>query len=681
VGDFCALLLFAATAFAQPLAPDDAVAAMQRGDFATAERELRRQVSAHPEDALALSLLGSALDNLKRIPEAGVFHERAIAQAPRSPDVLNNYAAHLWLAGDFAASRKAYERVLAVDSAHAAANLQLARIALQDRDGRAALLHLDRLPPDDPQLLQPRLDALSLAGEYARAEALCETTLRSDPANFALLYNLGVIATYAGHADRAREALEAALRTRPGDVEALVALGRAHAAARQWEPALRTLAQAAKVDPARADVQKLLAVTLTEIGALDDAEAAWRRYVALEPADDAARRELSYLAAQRGDLEPGIRGLEEYVVKHPKDAVGHYQLGQAQRAVDSTKAFRAFDQALKVDPQFLPARAARGSLYYQEGKPGQAVRDLEAVVAARPNDAESLDRLGQSYAALDRHADAVRVLRRAAELAPGESKVLLHLGRALAESGKAEESQAVLERFRRLGPEKKKQVPAGLVDYLGMSDEQRRADLRSRVEKEVRERPDDAAARVARLKLVIEDRGWERLPEALRDLPEAALGDAGRALLGARRRAEAIAVFERLPKAQRPPEYLLLTGDLAAALQSSPARPDFYVTAASVRPDDALAILERGARLFPANREVLLLHACTLELAGRSAAGRLGEIEARWPEWYPVWVVKALVAKDSAEALRDFEMAAALGAPPAVRSLDLRMVLAGELIP
>ena len=54
-----------------------------------------------------------------------------------------------------------------------------------------------------------------------------------------------------------------------------------------------------------------------------------------------------------------------------------------------------------------------------------------------------------------------------------------------------------MDRFRRLGPSAKNGVPAGLVEFLGLSPEQRRADYRSRVEKAVRDHPDDAAAQLA----------------------------------------------------------------------------------------------------------------------------------------------------------------------------------------
>src|ERR1035441_2465451 len=181
------------------------------------------------------------------------------------------------------------------------------------------------------------------------------------------------------------------------------------------------------------------------------------------------------------------------------------------------------------------ARAARGSLYYQAGKPESAVGDLELVASRQPDDAVNLDRLGQTYQALDRMADAVRVLRRAAELAPEDSKTLLHFARALADAGQTEESKVVMDRFRQLGPEQKKSVPAGLVEYLSLTPAQRHADYRARVEKAVRDHPEDPDAQVAYLKLLIEDGNARQAATAAKRVaslqPAAAvLADAGRAL-------------------------------------------------------------------------------------------------------------------------------------------------------
>jgi tetratricopeptide (TPR) repeat protein len=773
----CAAVLLGQSTDPSPAARD-AIAAMQRGDFPSAERTLREELAAHPDDAIVLSLLGATLDNLQRIPEATAFHTRAVAKAPRHIDVLTSYAAHLSMAGNPDEARRVYLRVIAIDPAQYVANLQLARLALKQRNGPDTLHYLDRLPAnqrENPPALLLRLEALYLSGatalgdqlsvrlaetaktdanlilpvisalmsvrQYEKAEILSETALKTFPDNFSALHNLGVVATYAKHYGRAREVLEAALRQQPRNVDVLYALARANEELKQPETAVGLLAQAAKLDPARADVQKLLALTTSELSALDDSAAAWDRYLKLVPDDDTARRERSYTAAQMGHVEQGIAGLEWFLARHPADVRGHYELGMAQRSLDSSKALAHFDKALQLDANYVPARTARGSLYYQEGKSEPAVKDLEIASALRPDDAAALDRLGQAYQALDRTADAVRVLRRAAELAPADSRTLLHFARALADAGSIEESKTVMERFRALGPEKQRTLPAGLVEYLSLTEEQRHADYRARVEKEVGAHPDDAAARVAWLKLLIEDANWDRVREAARTVaalkPGApVLADAGRALLSGgqyglardllKQAASsapspqiqldlAVAVFrggdtvqalqemEAIPESARAGEYYLAharmfrasgkASEAAAALDralvSAPARLDFFLQAAVFLAEnnqfpDALRFLDQGTRLLPGNREILLLRACALELSARSkeAEGLLTEIQGRWPEWYPGWVAHGIVLRNhnqSEGARRALETAAALAAPADRLGVDLKGILSGAL--
>ena len=56
----------------------EAVTALQRGDFAGAEQILRAEVAAHPDEAIALSLLGVALDGQKK----GAGGRRVSSKAP-----------------------------------------------------------------------------------------------------------------------------------------------------------------------------------------------------------------------------------------------------------------------------------------------------------------------------------------------------------------------------------------------------------------------------------------------------------------------------------------------------------------------------------------------------------------------------------------------------------------------
>ena len=554
---------------------------MQRGDFRAAEQKLRPEVAAQPNDAAALSLLGVALDNQNQFREAAEFHRRAVAAAPRSADILNNYGNHLVASGEDAAARDVFLKAIAVDPANVNANVQLARQSLKRKNGAEALRYLKRLPAGQlaaPNVALVQLEALYLAGEGAQADALAaqlSAAVQGDagmsfslglalansgrfeqaellfgrvlavaPADFNVLVNLGTVAASAGHYERAREVFETASRQQPQNVEVLFRLASVHYELKQSQAAALLLAQAAKLAPRRADIQKLLALTATALNALEDAMGAWDAYLKLAPDDDFARRDRAYTMVRMGRVENGIAELEPFLKRHPGDAVGHYQMGIAQGQTDPVQGLAHLDRAVALKPDFAAALSARGALYYQQGKPEAANcgsgkrRQAAARRRYQPGPA------GSNLSGADRAADAVRVLRRAAELEPGESRIQLHFARALADAGQTGESKVVMERFRQLGPAPKNGVPAGLVEFLGMSPVQRRADYRSRVEKAVRDHPDDAAAQLAWLKLLLEDGSVEQASALARRIVELkpgadVLADGGRALLQAKQYAPA----------------------------------------------------------------------------------------------------------------------------------------------
>ena len=699
----------------------DAIAALGRGDFALAEQTAREEIRLHPEDSQAWSVLGVALDGRKQFAAAEEAHRRAVAGAPRSADILNNYANHELAAGRAEAAAATYRRVLALDPGHVNSSIQLARLALREKDGAGALRRLDRLPAgerDAPAVASLRLAARALggdrtayesargnlglsftagvaladAGQFGPAEDFLSLALALAPSDFNVLFNLGAVAAQAGHANRACEVLEAARRQQPDNVDVLYYLAFADRALGRREDAVAALAHAGKLAPNRADIQKLLAVTTADLAALDDSAAAWDRYLRLVPDDDGARRERAFLDVEMGKVDHGLAGLRAYTVRHPSDAQGYYELGLAESKDDPAQALPHLSEALRRQPDLAGARAARGGLYYQMGKPEAALPDLEAAAAMRPDDPDSLDRLGQTYIALDRTPDAVRVLRRASTLAPDDPKIELHFARALADAGAASESKAAMERFRRMGPVANKAVPAGLVDYLSLTPHQRKADYRARVEKEVREHPDDAGAQGALLKLLLEDGKTAEADAAARriaalqpDLP--VLEDAARALLECGQYAAAkellraagsaaapelaIADFQMLDAAGKAGEA---ADALKRALAAAPDRADLYRQAIRFLrrqgdSEDAARLLQDAARSHPRDREILLLDAVALAAARQAADAdrQLADIQGRWPEWTAVWLARGIALGDR----RALETASALGArPPQGATLD-----------
>jgi len=123
--------------------------AFQQGQLDQAEGMLRTAIAAEPDRPDLLGLLAVVLDAKKEYDQAEAFHQRALRLAPRSAGLWNNFGNHYVALGNSTKARSAFLHVLAVEPAHANANLQLARIALNDKHPTEALRYLKSLKPAD----------------------------------------------------------------------------------------------------------------------------------------------------------------------------------------------------------------------------------------------------------------------------------------------------------------------------------------------------------------------------------------------------------------------------------------------------------------------------------------------------------------------------------------------------
>jgi len=120
------------------LALDEAALAFEQGKTAEAEQKLRPVLENHPSDLRALLLEGAVLDSAGRYSEAEGYYRRALKIAPASAQLLNNLANHYLARGNRSQAREFYLKAVAIDSEHPNANLQLARISVEEKRGRHA---------------------------------------------------------------------------------------------------------------------------------------------------------------------------------------------------------------------------------------------------------------------------------------------------------------------------------------------------------------------------------------------------------------------------------------------------------------------------------------------------------------------------------------------------------------
>jgi tetratricopeptide (TPR) repeat protein len=747
----------------------------QDGKIPEAERSLRAALQQAPRDPSALSLLGVILDAQQRYDEAESAFRQALAAVPGSPGILNNLGNHYLAQGKTDQARAAFLKVVVGDPRHANANLQLAHLSVASKQGAAALKYLDRLPAENqaaPSVTILRAQALKLTGQdkaaedllgkvatkaaddpdvafsvgvtfagwrrYKDAETAFTRALDADPANFDILYNLGLAAQNAGDLARAQEVYRIALQRRPNDADCLFGLAAIYTQTGHPDEAIIPLVQAHKSAPERPEILSALAQASQEIGFYGDAASAIDEYLKLKPHDDIARRERGFCLIRSISLDQGLEDLRWYAQKHPKDARGLYELAIGETVRQPEEALQHFNQALAIDPQLSAARYARAVLHYEKGRTENSVADLKVLLAKEPDNFRALDLLGQDYARLERYREAAEVLDRAAKLAPKDAKILTHYAHVLTRLGQKDEAEKVLADFRTVSSEQRPRPNRGLFDYLNLPPEQQYAKYMENLQRKIDLRPNDPNVRVQLGKAQLEQGKPEQAIETFRAAgkmtsdPEI-LASCGKALLAdgqysaarefleraaAAKPAEAelcldlaIAVFnsagpeaglnalDQTPPAQRKGDYFLLRAqildsmnkpeeaaqDLARGFATAPTRPDLYYQAALFlikheHYKQAIALLDQANQAIADAPELQLLQAMAHELVRdhETTMHILTRIESRWPEWalpYMIQGITLAIRLRSAEAEPVLKNAIALGADDGTANYYLALVI------
>lgn len=158
--------------------------------------------------------------------------------------------------------------------------------------------------------------------------------------------HLGNLYFDAHNAEEAIAAYEKALQLKPGDVDVMTDLGTMYRLANQPQRALDLYDQVLTADPAHQNARFNKGVTLAiDLARPADGVAAWRDLLARNP------------AATIGDSTPLATALAPLVT----DA-GHELHKQGKHEA----ALQAYEEALRIDPNFAPAQKARAALLNAE---------------------------------------------------------------------------------------------------------------------------------------------------------------------------------------------------------------------------------------------------------------------------------------------------------------------------
>ena len=223
-------------------------------------------------------------------------------------------------------------------------------------------------------------------------------------------------------------------------------------------------------------------------GLLAEAEAAYRRGIALEPNHPEILNNLGHVLQGLGRLEAAAQAYRGAAELKPDFALAQANLGAALAALqqfdEAAAAYRrallhmrnsaelhhhlgtvlevlgrqdeavaSYRRAIALKPSYLDPYAKLGACLRDAGRPAEAVGVFQRACAAAPQSAEAWNDLGLAHHALGQLEDAAAAYRRAVALRPTLAEAWNNLGVALRASGRLPEAIAAYRQAAAARPE------------------------------------------------------------------------------------------------------------------------------------------------------------------------------------------------------------------------------------
>ena len=387
--------------------------ALKAGDLPAAIGYFERaaaQDTLTPDDRLAL---GEAyLQNDQPLESIRVW-KAALPDHPQAAELLARLLETHRALGDIPAAIEDLQALAALQPTDASLRFQLGLLTATQQP-EAALAHLAQAAELDASL-QEKAQAL--------IDSIRTASLSGEPAQ--TLFDAGRALASIGEWDLAGEAFRQATLLRPDFTDAWAFWGEAKQHLREGflgQPFPIELDKALSLEPESLSANTLAALYWRRQGRFDKALIYIRTAVDAYPQNPALQVELGETLALEGDLEAA--------------------LGAHQKAVDLAPN----------DPAYLRMLAGfciRNEYQLRE----RGLPAARQAVILNPQDAESLDVLGQVLVLLGDLASAEREFQRAIQLQPEHAAAHLHLGLVYILQGQRERARQEWERVLALAPE------------------------------------------------------------------------------------------------------------------------------------------------------------------------------------------------------------------------------------
>lgn len=443
-----------------------AMAMAMQGDLPAAVQLTDRLLAAAPKSAPARLMKARLEAAAGRVKEGMQMLDTLLAEQPGDAEAWTTKGDFmLRMPGGQQAAADAFDKALAINATdgYSLTALVSVQLALGHVDAaRKALAQLVKMAPQQFATLRSEAAVAYATGDHARAREIYQALLRAVPTNVQVLMLAGENELRLASATQAEAMFAKAAALDPGNAVARRLLGKAQLQLGQTPKALITLGPLVEAPDASAEVLAMAAEAQLLNGETKAADALYARLAKLKPtdprlrtivatagfgrgSDDAVFGELRDIAAkdkgtsadmamiaahmQRGQPDAALKALATLDKKLPAEPRRHVLRGQILGSKkDWAGARQAFEAALALNSNYMPALTALSALDARDNKPELAVQRFRAILKAQPTNARAMLALAE----LTDHqggsqAEILKLMNAAVKAAPGDLDARLAL--------------------------------------------------------------------------------------------------------------------------------------------------------------------------------------------------------------------------------------------------------------
>jgi tetratricopeptide (TPR) repeat protein len=372
--------------------PDNIQAHLLRGNalaglssFDDALKAIEEAIRLDPARGTTFTELGQVELARGRRSEAETAFVRAVELAPKSVETYLALGNFYWSLGKASETEKALRGALDVDSKNALAIRAMAAFLTATGKNRDAEPYLVRLAESgDPSAVFSLTDYYIASGRPKAAVARLESDSKTLEAVPEAGQRLARAYAAAGDKARAKALIERVLASNPAAVDTQLLKGELLLNDGYREEAFEVVRTAAASHPDSAEAQFALARLYASRGDTTGAEAAYRDVLRINPRAAAAQVEMAKLHLSSGNGNAALRTVEEVARAQPTNLDARLQL------VRSLIAAKELDRAGRELDTLRAANPSVGAVHVQIGSLALLRNDIAGARAAFER-AESLD--------------------------------------------------------------------------------------------------------------------------------------------------------------------------------------------------------------------------------------------------------------------------------------------------